>query len=74
VSAYTVAQLHTAIEAALGSVPFTPPLNVAYTASVKVELARRVPGAVLDVYFTPAKLIVEARSGRTEHKFELPLR
>lgn len=70
----TDADLRTAIEATLGSVPYTPPLSVAYTEAVKDDLAKRTPGATLDVYFTPSRFQVEARLGDARSIYSLNLR
>jgi len=69
--AYNEAQLYEAVQATLASVVFTPPMSISFTGVVKVELAKRLPGAVLDVYFTPTRFIVEARSDAKVYKLEL---
>lgn len=71
----TTIELEGAIEAALGVVPFEPPVTVAYTEAVKDELRKALgQTAVLDVMHQAGKaLVVEARLDATVAKLVLPL-
>lgn len=67
----TPAQLRTAIEAALGAVPFTPPLGLAFCVAVRDALRALAPVAQLDVYHRRNELVVEAREGDVRHRLAL---
>lgn len=68
----THAEVRSHVEAVLGSVPFMPPVTVAYCTTVRDELRKRLPDAKLEAYHRIRELVVGARQGAVE--FELVVR
>lgn len=52
----TEGEIRGAIDSALGTVPFEPPVTPAYCSAVRETLRPLVPGAVLDVFFREGTL------------------
>lgn len=69
----TVAELRVAVESVLGTVPFSPPVSIAYCQSVVDALHTAVPGAKVEAYHRIKDLVVEARLGKAEYKLVVPL-
>ncbi len=70
----TRGDLRVAIETALGSVPFTPPVSIAYCEAVRDILIQLVPGAAIDVYHRNRDLVVRAAyDGAVRYELVLPL-
>ncbi len=63
--------MHEAIHATLAVVPFTPENQIAYAQSVKDDLAKRIPGAILDIYFPRGGFRAEAWSGTARARVAL---
>lgn len=64
----TSADLRSAIERVLGTVPYTPPVSVKYCECVRDALRKEAPGVELDVYHRHTDLVVEASLGVARHK------
>lgn len=68
------ATLAGAVERALGSVPYDPPVTIAYTSAVRDVIKLHVPAeSSVDVYHTPTSLVVRVTSGDVCHQEILPL-
>lgn len=66
-------EVQTAIETALGTVVFEPPVSVEYCAAVRDVLRPALPGATLDVFHRHRELEVQARLGAVTCVVTLPL-
>ncbi|HWJ41563.1 MAG TPA: hypothetical protein VNT29_10525 [Candidatus Limnocylindrales bacterium] len=65
----TAIDLRQTIEAVLASVPFSPPVTLAYCSTVMCELKRQLPDGIYDVYSRGADFVVAARCGGAKYEF-----
>lgn len=61
---YTQMQMRTAIETALATVPFSPPMSMAYCENLRDALRPALPGCLLEVCVRGNSLDVGAWCGR----------
>lgn len=59
----TPSEVRSAIEAAIGAVPFEPPVSLEYCAAVRDVLRAALPGAHIDAYHRFVELVVEVHLG-----------
>jgi hypothetical protein len=76
----THAELRGSVEQAVSSVPFTPPLTVAYTELVRDALRKAAPKATsVEAFFrvaskrSVAEFVAEARDGETIYTLTVPI-
>lgn len=62
-----------AVESALGSVPFDPPISVEYCAAVRDAIRAALPSASIDVFHRLTELVVDVRVGDVTYATVVPL-
>jgi len=75
----THAELRAAVEQAVGSVAFSPPVSIAYCEQVRDALRKTAPGAQIEAYFRGRRekgseeIVVEARDDSSAYKLVVPI-
>lgn len=69
----THAEIQELVEGALATVPFNPPVDVAYCTAVRDELRKALPKATLEVFHRHREFVVDVRIGAVVCKVTLPL-